>query len=331
MKHVFDLSAADAKAHLLKGSSYFRDNFPTYISFQPILDDVAKTMAGKPYTDFQKAYPRPHDLPDVNYTFVANKDGRFGWRPFELIHPVIYVSLVNLICDPANWAEIAARIKSLQGGVVECCSAPVVATDGDSDKAAQVRGWWLEYEQKSVALSFEFTHLLHSDVADCYGSLYTHSIAWAIHGIDAAKKKKADATLLGNKIDRHIQASRYGQTNGIVQGSVLMDLIAELVLSFVDREIDSSLTEKSDIRILRYRDDYRIFAKSDFRAEETLKIVSDCLRRVGMRLSVDKTSMSTNVTEASIKPDKRAGIDLHDMDIAQAKSMQAHHRRGLYS
>ena len=41
-----------------------------------------------------------------------------------------------------------------------------------------------------------------------------------------------------------------------------------------------------------------------------------------MRLGVDKTAMSTNVTESSIKPDKRAGIDLHDMDIAQAKSMQ---------
>ena len=101
-----------------------------------------------------------------------------------------------------------------------------------------------------------------------------------------------------------------------------MDLIAELVLSYVDREIDKVIKDKTDVRILRYRDDYRIFTLSDRRAEEVLKVVSDCLRGVGMRLSVEKTSMSTNVVEASIKPDKRAGIELRDMDIAQAKSIQ---------
>ena len=54
-----------------------------------------------------------------------------------------------------------------------------------------------------------------------------------------------------------------------------MDFVAELVLGFVDKAINSELKGKKDVRILRYRDDYRIFANDDERAEEALKIVSD--------------------------------------------------------
>ena len=38
--------------------------------------------------------------------------------------------------------------------------------------------------------SLEFSHVLHTDVVDCYGSLYTHSISWAIHGLEEAKRNK---------------------------------------------------------------------------------------------------------------------------------------------
>jgi hypothetical protein len=101
-----------------------------------------------------------------------------------------------------------------------------------------------------------------------------------------------------------------------------MDFIAEIVLGFVDQQITRSLGESEDFQILRYRDDYRIFANSDDRAEEILKIISDELRSVGMKLGVSKTFMSKNVIEGSIKPDKLAGIGLNDLGITNAKTIQ---------
>lgn len=158
----------------------------------------------------------------------------------------------------------------------------------------------------------EFSHVLHTDVTDCYGSLYTHSVSWAIHGLPKSKERRRDNSLLGNKIDSLIQAGRYGQTNGISQGSVLMDFVAEIVLGYIDEQINSVLGEPNDFRILRYRDDYRIFANSDHRVEHILKVISDQLRLVGMRLGVSKTVLNRNVVEGSIKPDKLAGIDFQD-------------------
>ncbi len=320
MKKLTEMSHDEAKSHFLKGSSYFNGDMPFYISFDPILSAVESVLGGKYYPDHKRS--NPSDFQDVNYNFISNKDGKLAWRPLELMHPAIYVSLVNTICEKDNWQLILQRFSHFERGIVECCSTPVASLDHQSDLATQINTWWQLVEQRSLVYSLEFSHVLHTDVTDCYGSLYTHSIAWAIHGLPDAKKHKRKNTLLGNKIDRHIQDSRYGQTNGISQGSVLMDFIAELVLGYVDGEIHKELTNASDVRIVRYRDDYRIFTNNDDRAEEILKIISDKLRAVGMRLGVTKTFLTRNVIEGSIKPDKLAGIDLQDLGETNAKTIQ---------
>lgn len=319
-KRLLDLTANEAKAHFLKGSSYFNGDFPDYISFEPILQRVSGVIKDGHFAAHKAS--APDLLSDVNYSFVANKDGRFAWRPYELMNPAIYVSLVNLICSDDGWKLITERMAAFEKGVVTCCSAPVLSTDHQKDQAAQVRNWWQAVEQRSIELSLEFSHVLHTDVTDCYGSLYTHSISWALHGLEVAKTAKGKGGLLGDKIDGCIRAGRYGQTNGISQGSVLMDFIAELVLGYVDELITSKLGVANDFHILRYRDDYRIFTNSDVRAEEILKLISDQLRSVGMRLGVAKTFINTNVVEGSIKPDKLAGIDLQDLGKSNARTIQ---------
>ncbi len=320
MPQIIELTSAHARSHFLKGSSYFNGDFPKYISFEPILQGVAAALNHGDYNAFKST--RPSDLPNVNYSFTANKDGRFAWRPFELIHPVLYVSLVNALTIDANWKTIQARMAMFKGGVVDCCSAPVISNDQQTDVAVQIQGWLQAVEQRSVAYSLEYRHLLHTDVTDCYGALYTHSIPQALHGLEEAKARKNDASLFGNVLDSHIQAGRYGQTNGIAQGSVLMDFIAEIVLGYVDEMIDAELGNPADVRILRYRDDYRIFSNTQERGEEVLKIISDKLRLVGMRLGVSKTIACSNVVEGSVKPDKLAGIELQDFGDSNAKNIQ---------
>src|SRR5690606_12117413 len=117
--------------------------------------------------------------------------------------------------DEGNWDFLKKRLAEFEGGIVDCCSSPVLSGDHQTDVATQARRWWQRVEQRSLSYSLEFSHLLHTDVTDCYGSLYPHSISWALHGVAEAKEKKGKSSLLGNKIDFHIQAGRYGQTNGI--------------------------------------------------------------------------------------------------------------------
>ena len=320
MKKLIELSNEEARQHFLKCSSYFNGDLPKYISFQPIITKISEVMNGGSFSQFKSE--NPSDFSGVNYNLIANKDGKLAWRPYEIMHPAIYVSLVNTICEEENWCFIKDKFSEFEGGVVDCCSAPVMSVDHQSNVATQIMNWWQKVEQRSLSYSLEFSHVLHTDVTDCYGSLYTHSISWALHGVEEAKEKRRQNSILGNKIDSHIQSSRYGQTNGIPQGSVLMDFVAEIVLGFIDLEISLDLQGQTDFRILRYRDDYRIFANSDDRTEEILKVISDKLRTVGMRLGVSKTYSCRNVVEGSIKPDKLAGIELQDLGLTNAKTIQ---------
>ena len=92
-----------------------------------------------------------------------------------------------------------------------------------------------------------------------------------MHEKATAKERKRDLSLIGNAIDARLQDMQYGQTNGIPQGSVLVDLIAEMVLGYADLELSQRLADAkiTDFQVLRYRDDYRIFV-NDSRAGELI-------------------------------------------------------------
>lgn len=152
----------------------------------------------------------------------------------------------------------------------------------------------------------DYEYVLHTDVSDCYGSIYTHSIVWALHTKPIAKTQKADKNLIGNIIDRHLMDMSYGQTNGIPQGSVLSDLMAEIVLGYADLELSQKLNNLhiEDYQIIRFRDDYRIFTNNPQDAELILKHITEILIDLNMRLNSQKTMISNNVVQDSIKPDK---------------------------
>ena len=149
-----------------------------------------------------------------------------------------------------------------------------------------------------------------TDITDCYGAMYTHSIAWAVHGKDIAKAQKRNHDLLGNAIDDFIEDMRFGQTNGISQGSVLMDFVAEIVLGYVDRLLSHQLKKEKiqEYKILRYRDDFRIFVNEPSVGEKILKKLTEILCDFGMRLNSSKTKSSSDIISASIKEDKRAWL-----------------------
>jgi len=155
-------------------------------------------------------------------------------------------------------------------------------------------------------LALEYEYVLYTDISDCYGSIYTHSVVWALHTKEVAKSKRKNNDLIGNVIDKHLQAMSFGQTNGIPQGSVLMDFIAEMVLGYADLELSERLKALSinDYKIIRYRDDYRIFTNNPQKAELIIKHITEILIDLNMRLNSKKTFISNNVVKSSIKPDK---------------------------
>ena len=313
MKNILELTNNELKEFLLKEESYINFELPIYFSFNEILNKSSKKLEGKNLNDFRNSTPR--DYENVNYPLLTNKDGKFAWRPFQIINPAIYVSLVNKISKKDNWTFIKNRFKEFRKNQnIECHSLPVFSqTENKTNREYQILTWWQEIEQKSILLAIDYHYILHTDVTDCYGSIYTHSIPWALHTKDEAKKRenRNNKNLVGVAIDHLLQDMSYGQTNGIPQGSVLMDFIAEIVLGYVDLLLSEKIEHIGikDYKILRYRDDYRIFTNNPYEAEQIAKVLSEILSDLGLKLNAEKTIASDNIIKSSIKPDKRYWIE----------------------
>ncbi len=317
-KCIIDLTASEAREFLMKGKSYCSIDLPPYFNFDKFIKDAA---------NIKDNIDKPYKYSDVCYTLMSNKDGRFAWRPLTLINPILYNRLVELITESANWDEI----KNFFGGApnlhIQCCSLPIVPDESDkhTNKAITITNWWSEVEQKSIELNLQYKYVLVTDITNCYGSLYTHSISWALNGKAKAKEKlktgKSDT--LGDNIDRTIRDMQYGQTNGIPQGSVLMDFIAEIVLHYVDNELENKIEGAGvvDYKILRYRDDYRVFCNNNNDLEHITKLLSETLAECGFSLNAGKTFASSEIIRSVIKPDKLYYISNTPILVRNCKSL----------
>lgn len=315
MKCLLELSFTEARQYFLKENSYFNFDLPKYFVFNDLIQLVSTHLSEIDLSTLYSTYTIgnqtkkyfPSAFEDVNYKILNNKDGKYSWRPFQLIHPALYVSLVHIITDELNWALIVSRFKQFSANSkIRCYSIPIQSEENQSDKAENVTQWFHKIEQQSIELALQYDYVLHTDITDCYGSIYTHSVAWAIHTKPMAKSKILDKMLLGNMIDKHLRDMSYGQTNGIPQGSVLMDFIAEMVLGYADVELSTKIQQENiqDYEIIRYRDDYRIFSNNPQVAEQITKLLTEVLIELGMRLNPQKTIITNNVIKQSIKSDK---------------------------
>ena len=298
------MTPSEAKEFFLKGESYCNFDLPDYFSFNKILKSIDALINKKSISSFFIKGSHPKNLEGVNYIILNNKDGRYGWRRMELIHPALYVALVNLITLEPNWQLLLKRFKVFKSLKINCLSIPVASTSTKADQAEQILNWWVGVEQESIKLSTEYDHLIQIDLTDCYGAIYTHSIAWALHTKAIAKNNQNKTPMLGDEIDTLIRHMRNGQTNGIPQGSVLMDFIAEILLGYLDTEVSQKIKSRQKYKIIRYRDDYRIFVDDLSFGKNIVKVISECAADLGLKLNSTKTQISKNVVSDSIKKDK---------------------------
>lgn len=308
-KSILAMGPLEARKFLLKQESYCNFSLPTYFVFAPMLERIDHFLTGQDISRLQRSKPRDHE--NLGHVILNNKYGKYAWRPLQLIHPVLYVSLVHTITSTHNWRSIRKRFSEFSSSQkIQCLSIPVVSLTNDKDRGQQIFIWWKEIEQKSIELALEYEYFFQTDISDCYGSLYTHSISWALHSRTVAKYRRNDRRLLGNCIDKAVSDMSNGQTNGIPQGSVLMDFIAEIVLGYADTILSKKLQQlvNQDYRIIRFRDDYRVFVNNPKDGEKILKAISEIMFEIGMKLNPVKTMASNRVVSDSIKQDKLSWI-----------------------
>lgn len=157
-KNVLSLNSNDAKKFFLDQEAYSNIELPPYFSFGKTISAINKKIKDNILTiaDLNKA--KKHET--VNHVLYGNKDGKYAWRKYELINPLLYVSLINIITEKNNWVFIQKRFKEFQQDQsIECESIPVLKRNKSKQKASQISQWIEHIEKKSLILALEYKFL----------------------------------------------------------------------------------------------------------------------------------------------------------------------------
>lgn len=307
MKKIYELTTGRALKYFLQHDSYTTLELPSYVDFSSLLEEINSAIdEGK--INFQ---PDSKSLmgKNINYEVLVSKDGLYSWRRITLINPLYYVYFCKLITSPSNWKAIKNKFREFESNDLFLCSSTPVSKKNTSNVAASVLNWWEDFEQKSLSLALEYEFMFSTDISNFYPSIYTHSFEWVFISKEEAKKKENNNNP-GRLIDTHIQMMMSNQTNGIPLGSTLMDTFAELILGEIDLQLRKKTEEQkiTDYKVVRYRDDYRIFSNSKDDLDKISKCLVEVLGEFGLDLNSRKTELHDDIILHSLKSAKKEYI-----------------------
>lgn len=202
-------------------------------------------------------------------------------RRLGLIHPKAYAHLAKTIAD--NQDDIEEKIKSNASMI-----KPEMHTDG--------RILIMNYEDTSDRInrlsndSFAKRFRVHSDIASCFHTIYSHSIPWAVMGFDAAKaavKKNRKAKKHWSEcLDQAVSRSKRNETLGVPIGPATSSIVVELILACVDRCLN-----KKGFEFKRYIDDYVCHCDTHELAKQFVRELASELDKFKLNINLNKTKI----------------------------------------
>lgn len=156
-----------------------------------------------------------------------------------------------------HWAEIEAHCKRSPLSL----TTPIIQT-GAATRALAAPDFGLLAHERTLR-SIGCRYHLYADLNRFYGSIYSHSISWALHGKETARKDRTDK-LAGNQIDKFLRATQDRQSVGIPIGPDSSQIIAEVVATSIDLGLPNSTHGA------RFVDDYHLYFRSQAECERSM-------------------------------------------------------------
>ena len=237
-------------------------------------EEFGKWVRKKPINTYKN-----REFSTVTFHLTRNNNAP---RIIEIPHPIGYYRLCNEI--KKNWSEIIKRIGEIDDYVDRSMVIP--KPNNLNKRLVSMLSYNKNKDEKFLHLdkSFQAKYFVHADVANCYPSIYSHSIPWALVGNKEAKDNMNVKTIWYNKLDYAIRSMQRNETVGIAIGPDTSSIISELVLTRIDKEL-------SEYKYLRFIDDYKCYCSSKEHAETFIRELSKELEKYHLRLNPKKTKI----------------------------------------
>ncbi|WP_418594923.1 RNA-directed DNA polymerase [Ponticoccus sp. (in: a-proteobacteria)] len=138
--------------------------------------------------------------------------------------------------------------------------------------------------------------ILKADISQCFPSIYTHSIAWAAHGVEESKKDTNPKSSVNNfnALDFFVRNGQRGNTRGVLVGPDAYRLIAEFVLAKIDERLHEAV-DNLVVGAVRHVDDFYIGLRSEHDAQSVLSHLREVLAGYELHLNDHKTKIFSSL------------------------------------
>lgn len=201
-------------------------------------------------------------------------------RRLEIPSPHAYARLARLLGD--NWAELGR----LMDRSTTSLSRPVLNANYNG-RALADRFTTTRQRLERLRRSSKATCTTSVDIGNFYGSIYTHSIDWAVRTKAVAKRSRRDGSL-GHLLDDSLQSCRDRQTVGIAIGPETSRIVSEVLLAAIDEQFLVNFKAAKG-RCLRYIDDVTLYASSPAMGVEFAELYSEVLESFDLGINSRKT------------------------------------------
>ena len=208
------------------------------------------------------------------------------YREYGIPAPFSYERLVNGISD--KWDDIAEQIKLNTKDLPYAVSRihPRKIQGSHAIFQMDYSNWQTDADpEPAILLGRKF--LAKCDISACFPSIYTHSLPWAVMGIDEAKLKRnnrSDNWI--NQIDHLLQFACNGETHGLLIGPHASNVVSELLLTKIDAQLF-----RRGFRFVRHIDDYDCYVDNRFEAERFVLELQAELSKYRLTLNQKKTEI----------------------------------------
>lgn len=216
-------------------------------------------------------------------------------RTVNIPNPLHHSKLCKTIAD--NWSEIEDIYSKSK------ISSSTPKSDSQKFRALIPKDNFGEFKRRRLSKSFDNLYEVKTDVSRFYGTIYTHSIPWLVHTKTVAKANRTDTSMLGNAIDKDLRNLNSGQTIGIPVGPDTSLIVAEIITSLIDEQIQQKL---KNVKSFRFIDDYYLYCDSYADAEKAFKFIQSILTEYQLDINEEKTKIS----QAPFAFDTKWSIDL---------------------
>ena len=129
-------------------------------------------------------------------------------------------------------------------------------------------------------------YVVKADISQCYPSVYTHAIPWALVSKTIAKQNANDKSQWYNLIDHYTQITKDGETHGLLIGPHTSNVLSEIILCSIDQKLCQNHWE-----YYRNIDDYTCFVRTREDADRFLIDLNRELKEYDLSLNHKKTQI----------------------------------------